>query len=155
MTTLDVKPLTSESARSNPWKITTAILAIVSLGLALVLAMTTGFIGGQSDMEALAADYNAAWATLDGDAVAEFFPANGRIQFVNGSGTYVGPEAIANYANNYPAASVLEIGDLLIDGNFVVSPYRWDFGGYWGDVEGISVLKIDGDQILAHYIFMK
>ncbi|MBK5266411.1 MAG: hypothetical protein JJE47_03170 [Acidimicrobiia bacterium] len=105
MTTLDVKPLTSESARSNPWKITTAILAIVSLGLALVLATTTGFIGGQSDMETLAADYNAAWASLDGDAVADSFPANGRIQFIDGSGTYIGPEAIANYANTYPAGS--------------------------------------------------
>lgn len=155
MTTLDVKPLTSESARSNPWKITTAILAIVSLGLALVLATTTGFIGGQTDLEALAADYNAAWASLDGDAVAEFFPANGRIQFVNGTGTYVGPEAIANYANNYPAASVLVSGDPFTDGEFVVLPYQWDFGGFWGDVEGISVLKIDGDQIVAHYIFLK
>ena len=45
MTTLDVKPLTSESARSNPWKITTAILAIVSLGLALVLATTAWLLG--------------------------------------------------------------------------------------------------------------
>ena len=155
MTTLDVKPLTTEPARANPWKIATAILAVVSLGLALVLATTTGFIGGQTDMEALAADYNAAWASLDGDAVAEFFPTNGRIQFMNGTGTYIGPEEIARYANGYPAAAVLETGEPFIDGPFLVSPFHWEFGGIWGDADGISVLQTDGDQIVTHYIFLK
>lgn len=137
MTTLDVKPFAMAPDPSYRWKVMTAVLAVMSLALALVLATTTGFIGGQSDMEALAGDYNAAWASLDGDAVAGFFPANGRIQFIDGTGTYIGPESVATYANNYPAVSVLESGDLFVDGSYAVSPFRWNFGGIWGDAEGL------------------
>ena len=155
MTTLDVKPVVTTPDTSNRWKVMTAVFAVISLALALVLATTTGFIGGQSDMEALVADYNAAWTNLDGDAVAGFFPANGRIQFIDGSGTYIGPEAIARYANNYPAVSTLESGETFIDGPYAISPYKWDFGAACGVSEGISVLKIEGNQVVAHYIFTK
>ena len=155
MTTLDVKPAVTTPDTSNRWKVMTAIFAVLSLALALMLATTTGFIGGQSDMEALVADYNAAWVSLDGDAVAEFFPAIGRIQFMDGTGAYIGPEAIARYANTYPAVSTLEMGETFIDGPYAISPYKWDFGATWGEAEGISVLKINGDQIVAHYIFTK
>lgn len=156
MTTTDVKSRAADTSPgpTTPWKVATAVLAVISIALALVLATTTGFIGGQSDIEAIAADYNAAWVDLDAEGVASFFAENGSIRFVTGTGTFAGLDAITTYAAGYPVGSVLENGTMSSDGAFVVSPYHWEFGGTGGEADGISVLQFDGDKILTHYIFL-
>ena len=156
MTTLDVKPheMDSAAAPAALWKVATVVLAVVAAALAAALMVATGVFAGQSDVEAIAEEYHAAWAELDAEAVAAFFPEQGGIYFAANGPQYVGHEAIQAYAASYVTGSVLESNLLSSEGRFVVTRFVWS----WPDgttTEGITVLGIDGDQVRNHYIFVR
>jgi hypothetical protein len=155
MTALDVKPHPTETAppTARPWKITSLVLGIAVVALALTLMAATGVFGGQSDAEALAADFHDAWETLDGEAVAAFFTDYGSIVNAEERMSRVGEE-IPAYVDALPGDSVLTFGDSVSVGNFVAAPYELDHGGE-GTVNatGISVVEVVGDQIAHQYLF--
>jgi hypothetical protein len=156
MTSLDVKPQpTAVPTRSaTPWIVATAVVSVIAVALAIILMAATGVFAGQSDAEGVAADYHDAWASLDSEAVAGFFPEYGSIEFVPEGVTYEGPAEIAAYAEEYSADAVLSTGDSVSKGSFVATPYEWDWTGT-GTITftGISVVEIVGDQVVTHYIF--
>ena len=82
MATLDTKPQPTESRSARPWMIATVFLSVIAVALAIMLIVSTGVFGGQSDAESVAADYHEAWKALDEEAIAAFFPADGSIEFV-------------------------------------------------------------------------
>ncbi len=156
MTTLDVKPLETDSAAAAaaPWKMATVVLAVVAVALVAALMAVTGVFAGQSDVEAISAEYHAAWADLDADAVASFFPENGGIYFAANGPEYVGHQEIQAYAASYLTGSVIETGQIVSDGPYVIVPFVWDWPVGLNTV-GVSVLRINGDQVLSHYIFVR
>ncbi len=143
----------SDTRAANRWKMVAAVLAVVIVTLAVILMISTGLLGGPNDVEAIATDFQEAWAALDGDAVAAFFPEDGKIEFLEYGRTIVGPEAIRESFNSSPSPAVLEFGDSVTDGRFVASPFTWTLTGS-GSVNhsGISIVKVVGDQVVVQYI---
>ena len=156
MTTLDVKPLETDSAAAAaaPWKVATVVLAVVAVALVAALMAVTGVFTAQSDVEAIAEEYHAAWADLDANGVAAFFPENGGIYFAANGPQYVGAQEIQGYVEGYATGSVIETGQIVSDGPYVIVPFVWDWPVGLNTV-GVSVLRINGDQVLSHYIFVR
>jgi hypothetical protein len=132
------------------------VLALIGLGTWLVL--DAFMLDSPSDAEALVSDYNEAWQDLDHERVASFFTAGGAIRFVADGVVVQGPDAIAQYAEDYPDGATLEFGrPIESDGKYLASVYRWEgLGASEGrPIVGISVIELwgDGDQILNHYVF--
>jgi hypothetical protein len=144
------------------------VLALIGLGIWLVLDASV--LDSRSDAEALVADYNEAWQDLDPDRVASFFAAGGAIRNVTDGSVIEGPEAIAQYVEDYPTGvrwlpgatadvtrATAEFGDIIeSDGKYLASAYRWA-ASEGRTLVGISVIELwgDGDQILNHYMFFE
>lgn len=145
----------SDTRAANRWKMVAAVLAVVVVTLAVILMISTGLLGGPNDVEAIATDFQEAWSALDGDAVAAFFPEDGKIEFLEYGRTIVGPEAIRESVNSSPSAntSVLQFGDSVTDGRFVATPFTWTLTGSGSvNYSGISIVKVVGDQVVVQYI---
>jgi len=154
MTRTDVPRVSASDTRAGTsWKLVAAVLAVIVVVLAVILMISTGVLGGPSDVEAVAVDFGDAWAALDGDAVAAFFPEDGRIEFLDGSAAIVGRDAIADFVAETPSIATVEFGDRVTDGRFVAGPYSWDLDGSGtADYSGVSIVRVVGDQVTIQYI---
>ena len=147
--TIDKPERTIETVtRNNRW----LILAVVVL-LAVLVALGAWLLIDNfvtSDVEALVADYTAAYEINDSETWASLLTDDFRFVDVNAGQTYTGLEAFsANVARNLSLGWGAEtVGPVSVNGNWVTVPSLVTFRSV--ELEGFSVFEIEGDRIKTH-----